>query len=124
MKTLVAQVCVSRALGELPILRGWRERRRAIRISRLLLRFYTEIAADYAHLGKPALYRLVVIRYLRGDVPAADEALQAAEQSFGAWPVARELQLRDVVHYLVVAERGWTAEDLRGVVHSCIPGNL
>ena len=65
------------------------------------------------------------------DTVTADAILRIAEESFATWPVSRDLNFRDVVHYLAVSEflashpdSRWVHTDMRRIVQSSIPHEL
>lgn len=111
--------------------RGWHERRFAARRCRELLRLLRQVAEQQPGLSGLPLYREVVAAHIAGDSASVEAVLARAEQSFARWPVSRELQFRDVAHYLSVAEylelhagRQRLQSDLRRVVDETIPGDL
>jgi len=111
---------------------GWQEKSSAAKTSRELLKIYNSVRAARPELRKRELYRLVVVERLGGTLAAADAVLARAAESFATWPVEREVNFRDVVHYLAVSDylasnsvaAGWTRENLGSVVASLIPENL
>lgn len=112
-------------------LRRWREGRHAARTSRELLALYRRLRADLPDLTERELYQRVVMQRTRCDAQAADVLLDNAEQSFAAWPVRRELMLRDVVHYVSTVEllashdgERWTHINIGRVVDSLIPQDM
>jgi YHS domain-containing protein len=93
--------------GRFNILAGlfpWRERRFARRVSRELLKLYRIVSAAQPDLRGRDLYRRIIIARSRADPAAADMLIDQAEESFAAWPVAREVKFGDVVHFVVVSE--------------------
>ncbi|MBV8209182.1 MAG: helix-turn-helix domain-containing protein [Burkholderiaceae bacterium] len=115
-----------------PLFVGWQEKYSAAKTSRELLKIYNSIRAARPELRKRELYRLVVVERLGGTLAAADAVLARAAESFASWPVERELNFRDVVHYLAVSDylasnnvdAEWTRENLGRVVASLISENL
>jgi YHS domain-containing protein len=117
--------------GLLSPLAAWRERHFAAVCCRELLKLYHTVAAQRPDLARADLYRQIVVERTDSDNTAADTILRLAEESFASWPVSRELNFRDVVHYLAVSEfldshKGsrWVHADMRRIVHSVIPHDL
>ena len=108
-----------------------REHWQIVRTSRAMLSRFRRIARSQPRLGRTEAYRVLVQDYLHCDRRAADRILSAAAQSFAAWPEDRDLQLRDVIHYVTVTEflqqrtgeRGMRS-DVQSVVHALVPQNL
>ena len=88
----------------LDILGSWRERVRARRASRALLRAYRRSEAARPELSGLARYREVVTRQTGLDEAGVRVVLERAESSFASWPAERPLRFRDVVQYLVARE--------------------
>jgi YHS domain-containing protein len=112
-------------------LTAWRERHAATSCCRELLQLYHTVAAEHPGLAGMALYRQVVMARTGHDASTADSILRLAEESFSSWPVSRDLNFRDVVHYLAVSEflashpeSRWIQADMRRIVQSSIPHNL
>jgi len=112
-------------------LAAWRERHFATVCCRDLLKLYHTVAAQRPNLARTDLYRQIVVERTDSDNTAADTILRLAEESFASWPVSRELNFRDVVHYLAVSEfldthKGsrWVHADMRRIVNSAIPHDL
>jgi YHS domain-containing protein len=109
----------------------WRERRFARRVSRELLNQYRIVSAAHPGLRGRDLYRKIVILRTHADPESADTLINQAEQSFAAWPVARELKFCDVVHFIAVSEflashgnSPWIHANVGREVSSHIPHNL
>jgi YHS domain-containing protein len=108
-----------------------RERHSATVCCRELLKLYQSVAAEHPGQDRSALYRHVVMSRTGHDAAAADAVLRAAEESFASWPASRDLNFRDVVHYLAVSEflaahpeSRWLHADMRRIVQSSIPREL
>jgi YHS domain-containing protein len=117
--------------GSLGVWRTWRERRMAARCCRELLSLYETLAADNPHLSGTSLYEGVVAAHNGCDARAARLALKEAEQSYAIWPVERDLNFRDVVHYLAVREilvadstLPWAQADIKRIIDASIPKEL
>lgn len=109
----------------------WHERRFTVRRCRELLHLLHQVAEQHPGLSGLPLYRQLLAAHLAGDAASVEAALARAEESFARWPVSRELQFRDVAHYLSVAEylalhtgRPHLQSDIRRVVDETIPGDL
>lgn len=121
----------SRAAGPFQVLRAWRERRLAARCCRRLLGLYETVAAEHPQLIGSSLYLEVVAMHNGCDASAAQDVLRDAEQSYAIWPVERELNFRDVVHYLAVSEifaadsaSPWAQANVKRIVDGSIPHRL
>ena len=108
-----------------------RERHSATVCCRELLKLYHSVAAEHPGQDRSVLYRQVVMSRTGHDAAAANAVLRAAEESFASWPASRELNFRDVVHYLSVSEflaahpeSRWLHADMRRIVQSAIPREL
>lgn len=119
------------AAGPFTWLLAWRERRFAAECAHTLMKIHHDLSTRYPELQGEVLYRRVVAAHLGGDHVAVDAVLRFAQQSFAIWPTERELNFRDVVHYLAVsqfmAEHGharWVYADMKRIVHAIVPGNL
>jgi hypothetical protein len=113
------------------VLSAWQERYYAKRASTEVLEAYQRVHTQRPELAGRALYRQVVMVRTGIDAKAADALLQSAEQSFAEWPVQRELDFRDVAHYLVYdgymrsfGSRHWTRRHIGHIVDSVIPAKL
>lgn len=111
--------------------RTWRERRMATRCCRKLLSLYETLVADNPHLSGNRLYEGVVAAHNCCDASAARLALKEAAQSYASWPVERDLNFRDVVHYLAVREIfvadstvPWAQADIKRIIDASIPKDL
>jgi YHS domain-containing protein len=121
----------SRAGGAFPMLRAWRERRIAARCCRDLLSLYKTVAANHSELRGYSLYQQVVATHHHCDARAAQAVLKEAEQSYASWPANRNLNFRDVVHYLAVSEilaahstSPWAEADIKRIIDAAIPHKL
>jgi len=119
------------AAGPFTWLLAWRERRFASECAHTLMKIHREQTVRYPELHGEMLYRRIVASHLGGDHAAVDAVLRFARQSFAIWPTERELNFRDVVHYLAVsqfmAEHGharWVYADMKRIVHAIVPANL
>jgi YHS domain-containing protein len=108
-----------------------REHRFAAECSRQMLVLHAEVHARHPNLAGTALYRRIVAARLPGNEPTANAVLQLAQQSFAIWPVERELNFRDLVHYLAVTQylaehpgSRWIRADVKRVVESLVPAGL
>lgn len=108
-----------------------RERRYARDCAREMLKLHREFNTRYPELKGHSLYRRVVARRLDGNDLVAEAVLHHATQSFAIWPVERELNFRDVVHYLAVSQyvamhpgARWVHADIKRVVDELIPAQL
>ncbi len=113
------------------IMRAWNERHYAVKHCRELLRMHQSLAAKHSGAKRFELYRQLVAQRTGGDVNAVEALLGHATQSYAQWPVDRPLNLRDVVHYLVVSEylashqqASWLEQNLKRIVDSKIPHEL
>ena len=101
------------------------------RVSRRMLGRFRAIVRSKPRLDSTEAYRLLVQDHMHCDSRAADRILLGATQSFAVWPEDRDLQLRDVIHYVAVTEylqhsagsRGMRS-DVQAVVNAMVPGNL
>ena len=108
-------------------IKAWRERQSATLCCRELLKVYYAVAEEHPGLDRTALYRRVVMARTGHDQSTADSILRKAEESFASWPAKRDLNFRDVVHYLAVSEflashprSRWVHADMRRIVQSLI----
>ena len=107
------------------------ERWYAWRASRAMLKRYQRARREDSRLSGRLLYEQILSRHSGFTAAAANAILHAAELSYCAWPVIRELRFRDVVSYLVAQGyldshsflRG-TQTDMRRVVARVIPEEL
>lgn len=107
------------------------ERRYARRASRELLNLMRLEQREHPERSGRALYQAVVARRLGPNAARAAEVIRRAEESFTDWPVERELQFRDVVHYLIFDEythqatiRAGTRTNIGEVIARIIPASL
>ena len=98
---------------------------------REMLRLHRDFSSRYPELKGHSLYRRVVARRLDGNDLVAEAVLHHATQSFAIWPVERELNFRDVVHYLAVSQyvalhpgTRWVHADIKRLVEELIPAQL
>ncbi len=117
--------------GGLSWLLAWEERRNAAACCKDLMQVREALLQQQPELSGRALYGAVVAQHLGGDAAAAERVLQHAEESYAIWPVTRALSLRDVAHYLAVAELNaahegvpWVHAGTRRLVNATIPGDL
>jgi hypothetical protein len=113
------------------ILRAWKERQYAVKHCRELLRMHQSLATRQSGLDRFELYRQLVAQRTGGDANAVEALLLHATQSYAQWPVDRPLNLRDVIHYLVVQEylaahqqASWLEQNLKRIVDSAVPHEL
>ena len=107
------------------------ERWYAWRASRAMLKRYQRARKEDGRLRGRLLYQQILSRHSGFTAAGATAILYAAELSYCAWPVIRELRFRDVVSYLVAQGyldshsflRG-TQTDMRSVVARVIPEEL
>lgn len=92
---------------------------------------FRNVSASYPGLVIPELYKLVVMRRKGCDSASAKAILDFAQESYGDWPVRRELTLCDVVHYLSTTEflashagEQWMHSNLAHVVASLVSREL
>lgn len=119
------------AAGPFTWLLAWRERRFAAECAHTLMKIHREQSVRYPELHGEMLYRRIVASHLGGDHAAVDAVLRFARQSFAIWPTERELNFRDVVHYLAVSQfmaahghARWVYADMKRIVHAIVPANL
>jgi len=115
----------------LSLVKTWRERNSAAVSCREMLALYRQVAAQHPGLAGTALYREVVAARTGKDAAMADAILRRAAESFSTWPADRDLNFRDVVHYLAFSEfmsahpeSRWVQADMRRVVQASIPHDL
>lgn len=108
-----------------------RERRYARDCAREMLKLHHDFSSRFPELKGHSLYRRVVARRLDGNDLVAEAVLHHATQSFAIWPVERELNFRDVVHYLAVSQyvalhpgARWVHADIKRLVEDLIPPQL
>ena len=91
-------------LGISSLVASWNERRFAARTSRELLGLFREVQCENPELtGRPLYERIAALR-LGSDASAGALAVTRADESFAQWPRERDVNFRDVVHYLVFEE--------------------
>lgn len=119
------------AAGPFTWLLAWRERRFAAECAHTLMKIHREQSVRYPGVQGEMLYRRIVANHLGGDHAAVDAVLRFARQSFAIWPTERELNFRDVVHYLAVSQfmaahghARWVYADMKRIVHAIVPANL
>ena len=112
-------------------LRVLRERWFAFKSCRELLQIYRTVAVRCPHLSRIETYKEVVAARTGGDQATVSKILERAEESFASWPASRPLNLRDVIHYLVVSEflathgeAQWIQANVKRTVDSSIPHDL
>jgi hypothetical protein len=117
--------------GPFSWLQARRERRFARECAHDMLKLHHDFSSRYPELKGHSLYRRVVARRLDGNDLVAEAVLHHATQSFAIWPVERELNFRDVVHYLAVSQyvalhpgARWVHADIKRVVEDLIPAQL
>jgi hypothetical protein len=113
------------------IMRAWNERQYAVKQCRELLHMHQSLAARQSGVDRMELYRQLVAQRTGGDAKAVDALLGHATESYAQWPVDRPLNLRDVIHYLVVQEylashrqASWLEQNLKRIVDSAVPHEL
>jgi hypothetical protein len=80
------------------------ERRYARDASAQLMELYRQQRQEHPLMSKRALYQEIVAQRLGPQAVRAEDLVRRAERSFTQWPVDRDLQFRDVVHYLIFYE--------------------
>lgn len=109
----------------------WRERRFAAQVTGELLERYRGIMRQYPYLARQERYKILIMERVPCGLEEADAILAHAESSFAEWPSSRQLQLSDVVHYLLVSEflAGHRSElgmhtDIQQLVSARVPRQL
>lgn len=88
------------------------------------------MSRERADLKGRFLYKEILRQYLGGDEGHAITVLRRSEESFAMSPVARELRYRDVVSYMVIANRLMddrrfnSMDGIRAVISHTIPTSL
>jgi hypothetical protein len=110
---------------------AWRERRHAARVSRELLALFYRVRSENPLATDRELYRALVMARSKCDREKAGMVLDSAAESFAGWPVQREVNLCDVVHYLSISEflashsgDHWMHSDMKRVIAAGIPPNF
>lgn len=109
------------------LLPRWADRRFVRAESRKAMRLYNEVHQERPDLQGHGLYEEIVRRCLDTSPERAVQIVRRAEDSFAAWPAARDVRFRDVVSYIVFdrlivdGHRTATRADLEGVVADVIP---
>ncbi len=101
------------------------------RVSRVMLGRFRGIVRLQPGLERIEVYRLLVQEHVGCDGYTANRILRGAAQSFAVWPEERDLQLRDVIHYVAVTEflhqRSRPAgmrSDVQALVNAVVPEYL
>ncbi|MBS0394748.1 MAG: hypothetical protein JSR54_08985 [Proteobacteria bacterium] len=109
------------------LLRAWRDRRYAYAECRGALQIYGTVVDECPYMRGRMLYHEIIRRCVGEDLDRAVEIVRRAEDSFAAWPAAREVRFRDVVSYVIVdelmqrADSGSIRADVERIVSKVIP---
>ncbi|MGH7741126.1 MAG: hypothetical protein ACRENS_03805 [Candidatus Eiseniibacteriota bacterium] len=89
------------------------------------------LKAGNADLEGEALYVRAISKLLSCDAPKAREIVRLADQSFAQWPEERDVNLRDIMNYLIVnqilvahTKALGTQSDVEQIVRASIPEGL
>ena len=111
-------------------LQPWADRRFARAESRRALSLYGQVHQERPDLQGHALYEEIVRRWPSASAECAVQVVRRAQDSFAAWPAARDVRFRDVVTYVVIDQlivdghRTSTSLDIEGVVSKVIPRGM
>ena len=81
-----------------------KEHRFVLNVCKETLALYRYISVEHPELGERERIKLVVMSRKSCDEMAAYDVLKYAEGSYATWPVKRELNLCDVIHYLGITK--------------------
>ena len=84
------------------LLQPWADRRFARTESQRALRLYDQVHQERPDLQGHVLYEEIVRRCPGAASECAVQVVRRAEDSFAAWPAARDVRFRDVVAYMVI----------------------
>ena len=123
-----------RVARHLPFLNGMVEKRERVVARHLcaeMLDICGALKAENAKLEGEALYERAVARRMSCDPAKAREIVRLADLSFAQWPEERDVNLRDIVNYLIVnrilgvdAKALGTKSDIEQIVRASIPDGL
>ena len=114
-----------RWLGRL--LQPWADRRFARTESQRALLLYDQVHQERPDLQGHVLYEEIVRRCPGASSGCAVQIVRRAQDSFAAWPAARDVRFRDVVAYMVIdrlivdRHRTNTSAEVERVVSRLIP---
>ncbi len=101
------------------------------RINQALFELFMQVGRDYPALSEREQLNRLVMQRKGCDEAAAYEVMRIAEESYAAWPHARELNLCDVMRYLAVREfqdaqgdASWGVESIAASVRAVVPHQL
>jgi len=108
-----------------------RERALAQQQCAMILSIVRALQKESPELNGEALYQKAVIRRLSCGEAKAREIIRLADQSFAQWPEERDVNLRDVVNYVIVNQimtdhkhAMGTLIDMDEIVKSAIPAGI
>lgn len=93
-----------RTRGWLDRLNPFQEQQFARRVTRELVELRRKVEAAHPKLTGTDVFRLVVMLRCKVDPHGAQKLLNEADESFAAWPTARDLNFADVVHLIAIRE--------------------
>jgi hypothetical protein len=111
---------------------NWPEKRYATRLARRLLAALTRVREAHPTLTAKEQYAKALMQALDCDAERAAELISDAEDSVSWWPHDKELNFRDLVHFVAVtlymaecgAQRAGTTVVFRDIIYKRIPERL